>query len=307
MSLHPFACLVAVIALAVGAVSCAASADQKTGDAGASPSGGLAAEFGCSGVEAQPVLLPGASSFIYKTASGRDLRTYVFQPATPSANRPAILFYFGGGWRRGTVTQFLGQAQAAANRGYVAVLADYRVACRDKTSVLAAVEDARSAYSWLRREAPSLGVDPERIVLAGGSAGGQLALVTTASAPDGARPAALVLFNPAVDLTAIAPILGLSRDEAARISPSAMVMDDVPPMIMFHGTADRLVPIATARAFCGRMTDIGRQCALHEYAGQGHGFFNDREKDAASGVAPYEDTLARMFAFLGEVGSQPDR
>lgn len=273
----------------------------------ASSSSAFSGVLSCLGAGSAPTSLPGAASHVYKTASGRDLRVHVLQPAdafaslASSTHRPAILFFFGGGWRRGQVTQFLSQATAAAERGYVAVLADYRVACRDDTSVLDAVADAQDAYAWLRRASPELGVDPRRIVLAGGSAGGQLALVTALSAPAEARPAALVLFNPAVDLMAIAPWFGLPPEDVANISPSAMRVAVAPPMQLFHGDADRIVPVDTARAFCRKVVAEGGRCGLQEYPDQGHGFFNSHAKDA-TGIAPYDDTLARTFTFLDGLG-----
>lgn len=282
-----------------------------TSGCGTAPEGGplappstLSGELSCVGSGAAPPTVPGAISRVYKSASGRELRAHVLEPASQSANRPAILFFFGGGWRRGTVTQFLAQAKAAAERGYVAVLADYRVSCRDNTTAVAAVEDARDAYAWLRREAAGLGVDPGQIVLAGGSAGGQLALVASLSADSAARPVALVLYNPAVDLVPLASWIGLQREEAAEISPSAMNLAASPPMLILHGDADRIVPIDTAREFCSKVRAAGGSCELHEYAGQGHGFFNSHAK-GAQGLTPYDDTLARTFAFLNALGLQP--
>lgn len=279
---------------------------------GASPGGGLpsllpstlSGELSCMWNGAAPSTVPGATSHVYKSASGRELRAHVLEPVNPTTNRPAILFFFGGGWRRGTVTQFLGQAKAAAEHGYVAVLADYRVACRDNTTVIAAVEDARDAYAWLRRESAELGVNPGRIVLAGGSAGGQLALVASLSAGSAVRPAALVLYNPAVDLFPLTSLTGLQQDEVAKISPSAMNVAVFPPMLILHGESDRIVPVDTVRTFCSKVSAAAGSCELHEYAGQGHGFFNRHTKDA-QGLAPYDDTLVRTFAFLNALGMQP--
>ncbi len=264
----------------------------------------LLGELSCAGSGPAPPSVPGAVSRVYKSASGRELRAHVLVPAGPPVNRPAILFFFGGGWRRGTVTQFLAQAKAAAEHGYVAVLADYRVSCRDNTTVVAAVEDARDAYAWLRREAAEFAVDSGQIVLAGGSAGGQLALVAALSADSAARPAALVLYNPAVDLVPLASWIGLRREEAEEISPSAMNLAASPPMLILHGDADRIVSIDTVREFCRKVRAAAGSCELHEYAGQAHGFFNSHAK-GARGLTPYDDTLARTFAFLDALGMRP--
>src|SRR5579883_5976 len=255
----------------------------------------------CLSVPAQPANLPCAQSYTYKNASGRDLRIHVFG-AQVQGSHPAILFFFGGGWQRGTLAQFTDQAAVAAGKGYVAALADYRVLCRDGTSPVDALADAEAAYAWLRQQAPRLGIDPKRIVLSGGSAGGHLAAATALLAPQGEVPAALVLFNPALDLGALGDLVKLAPAQVAAISPSALPIGNLPPTVIFHGVADKLVPIATIRAFCARATAAGRQCELHEYEGQGHGFFNSRGVEPALGTSYYKDTLSRSFRFLASLG-----
>jgi acetyl esterase len=249
----------------------------------------------CAGIPAQPNTLPGATSFTYSTAA-RPLRIHVFRPAGARTPRPAVLFFFGGGWRVGSVAAFQPQAEAFAARGYVTLLADYRVTCRDGTSPLAATEDAAAAYAWLRAHTRDLGIDPARIALAGGSAGGQLALVTAMKAPPAERPAALALFNPAVDL--VTPAHWFQKPFARGISPSALPLAGLPPTIIFHGRNDAAVPIASVRTFCARATEAGRVCQLHEYRGKGHGFYHDEHFDPEIGTTPYADTLARSITFI---------
>lgn len=254
-----------------------------------------AAEGRCAGVAPQEAQIEGAEAFVYADA-GRPLKIHVLRPQNGVGPRPAALFFFGGGWRQGDVRAFEGQAQALAQKGMVAVLADYRVSCRDGTTAADSAEDAMAAYDWIRAHAGDLKIDSRRIVLAGGSAGGHLALATAMRASD--KPAALVLFNPAVDLTAMAPLLRLSPEAAKAISPSALSTAGLPPMTIFHGQADTTVPIQSVRDFCRRATEAGRRCEMHEYAGQKHGFFNSRADDPAIGASPYADTLARATMFL---------
>ncbi|WP_404339277.1 alpha/beta hydrolase [Sphingomonas sp. MMS12-HWE2-04] len=249
----------------------------------------------CTGIPAQPDTLPGATSFTYRTASGRDLRIHVFQPAGPRAARPAILFFFGGGWRVGRITAFRPQAEAFAARGYVTLLADYRVTCRDGTSPLAATNDAAAAYAWLRDHAAALGINSRRIALSGGSAGGHLALVTAMKAPAAERPAALILFNPAVDL--VTPARWYQKPFARGISPSLLPLAALPPTMIFHGEDDATVPIASVRTFCARATAAGRSCTVIGYRGKGHGFYHDYSLDPQIGTTPYADTLARSERF----------
>jgi len=254
------------------------------------------------GIAAAPHTLPGASSFTYKNAGNRPLRIHVFSPAGPAGPRPAILFFFGGGWRIGDVRAFAAQAKAFAKRGLVAALADYQVFSRDQSTPIDALADARAALDWLKGHARQLSVDPRRIVLAGGSSGGHLALVTAMMAPVDQRPAALVLFNPVVDVVRMAPKVHLTDAEARVISPSELPVADLPPMIIFHGEADQAVPIETVRAIRDRIIAANGQCELVEYAGQAHGFFNVRAVDSALGRSPYADTLKRALAFTDHLG-----
>ena len=269
---------------------------------------GLTSEPGesvCKDVGPAPESLPGAESIVYRTASNRPLRLFVFRPEKPSATPlRAVLFYFGGGWRSGSVTSFADQAQAFAANGYVAVLADYRVSCRDGTTPLAAVSDARAAYKWLRKHAGELGVDPTQIALSGGAAGGQLALVTAMEARPENKPTALVLFNPVVDLVTSAR--WYLKPLARQISPTTLSAEGLPPTLILHGEADRRVPIDTVRAFCNKAHDAGAVCAVRGYPGEDHGFYHRRTvlpvKTAAGGAVAQHDQALRDVRQVNEVG-----
>src|SRR5262249_6892648 len=118
--------------------------------------------------------------------------------------RAAIVFFFGGGWTNGRVEQFEPQAAYLAGRGMVAARADYRVKSRHNVTPDVCVEDAKSAVRWLLQNAAMLGVDPDRLVASGGSAGGHIAACTACPGLDAAgedtkissRPNAMILFNP---------------------------------------------------------------------------------------------------------------
>ena len=118
-----------------------------------------------SSIAPQPLSIDGATTYVYKSINGTALRLYVFSPPNHSSatRRPAILFFFGGGWTRGDVRQFVPQSQHLADRGMVAIVADYRVFGRHKTSPFEAIADAKSAIRWVRSRAVELGIDPDRI------------------------------------------------------------------------------------------------------------------------------------------------
>jgi acetyl esterase len=160
--------------------------------------------------------LPGSRAEIYKKISGVELPIHIFEPVNrkPGDRRPAIVFFFGGGWRGGSPAQFQHQCRYLASRGMVAMTAEYRVESRHGVKAVSCFRDAKSAIRWVRKNAGRLGIDPNRVAAGGGSAGGHLAgaLGTIQEfdeegedASISALPNALVLFNPALVL---APVKG---------------------------------------------------------------------------------------------------
>ena len=184
------------------------------------------------------------------------------------------MFFFGGGWVQGTVTQFTPQAQHFAERGMVAIVADYRVFRRHGTTALEAMADARSAVRWVRANAPKLGVDPNRIVAAGGSSGGHIALSAavfeTFDEPGedkkiSARPDALVLFNPAVDTSRDAASLTDRFGQRGRdASPAQHVIPGLPPILILHGKVDATVPYADVERFVLRPPHVAINVSLSD-------------------------------------------
>ncbi len=246
---------------------------------------------------------------VYKTVGNVKLKLFIYEGAKANEEtpRPAIVFFFGGGWSTGSPQQFEKQALYLASRGMVAITADYRVRTRHNTKVIDCVADGRSAIRWVRTNAKKLGVDPNRIAAAGGSAGGHIA-ACTAFISDfddpkedkqvSAVPNALVLFNPALVL---APLPGLdiknfravpNRDflgtEASRISPAHHIKSGGPPTIVFHGEADSTVPYETAQIFVEKMKAAGNACKLMGYPNQPHGFFNREPWTARTLIATDE-------------------
>ena len=240
---------------------------------------------------------------------GQDtLMLHVFD-AMPDAEapRPAIVFFFGGGWVSGSPEQFHPQAAYFASRGMVAISAQYRIKNKHATTPYESVADAKSAIRWVREHADELGVDPDRIVAGGGSAGGHVAACT--GILDGhedavddlsisSQPAAMILFNPVLDTSD----KGFGADrigpDSQSISPVHHVRPDQPPTLIFHGTADKTVPIEQAQRFCMAMTNAGNTCRLMSFEDMGHGFFNKgRHADK-----PYVATVRAAHEFLIELG-----
>lgn len=268
------------------------------------------------------VPVPGASAPPEESANGAPTRTieykkigdvslqlHVFEPAGHSADdsRPAILFFFGGGWTGGNPAQFYPHCQYLASRGIWAASAEYRIASKHKTTPDACVRDGKSAVRYVRAHAKELGIDPQRIAAGGGSAGGHVAAATgTVSGFDepgeatdvSAVPNALVLFNPVYDNGPTGYGHARVKEYWKEFSPLHNIHAKMPPAIVFLGTKDKLIPVATAEKFRDAMRAAGAQSELHLYEDQPHGFFNAKN----SGGKFYVATVTEADKFLAGLG-----
>jgi acetyl esterase/lipase len=242
-------------------------------------------------------------SITYKTIGETELQLHVFTPDghVESDNRPAIVFFFGGGWNDGSPSQFYPHCEYLASRGMVAISADYRVKSRNKTSPKECVKDGKSAIRWIRKHAGHLGIDPDKILAGGGSAGGHVAAATatTSGFEEGgedltvsSRPIALVLFNPVFDNGPDGYGHDRVKEYWQAFSPMHNIGETTPPTIVFLGTNDKLISVATAEEYKRLMENHGRHCDLQLYTGQPHGFFNYKNREY------FTKTVEEMDAFL---------
>lgn len=280
-----------------------------------------------------PPELPDSQEHAYKKVGDVELKLWLYRPKTRDLKpRSAIVFFFGGGWRAGSPQQFENQCRYLAARGMIAATADYRVKNRQGVSPFECVADAKSAIRWLRQNSKRLGIDPERIVASGGSAGGHIACCTGVipgldepgeDLSVSSVPNAMALFNPAVMMRNFGKYKLLDDEKNSdisertlgrpgEISPIEFVRENLPPTIIFHGTADEAVPFSTVKLFTELMTAKGNRCELKAYEGQPHGFFNPRLRNPDRKEAElknYRSTVAQLDAFLVSLGylQKPDK
>lgn len=253
-------------------------------------------------------------SLVYKTVGDVELKMDLFEPEGLKATdqRPAIVFFFGGGWSGGSTKQFYQQAAAMAAEGLVAFSADYRVKGRNKTTPFECVKDGKSAIRWVRQHAAEFGVDPNRIVAAGGSAGGHVAACTgviEGHEEDGedlsisSVPNAMILDNPVLDTTEKG--YGANRfkpENQTSLSPCHQVREGIVPTIVFHGTADKTVPFENAERFTTLMKEAGNECVLVPFEGKDHGFFNGSFFRPKNGDDDFDLIQKRSIDFLASHG-----
>jgi acetyl esterase/lipase len=190
----------------------------------------------------------------------------VYRPAM-SGPRPAVLLLHGGGWkapeRRSDMVSI---ARKLAERGYVVLNATYRTT--PDWTYPAPVEDLREAIKWLRAQTKTLGVDPERVGVFGYSAGGHLAaLLGLMDGPRETRVQAVVAGGAPSDLTLytggslVPAFMGGTLAEVpevfAKASPVNHASAGDPPVFIYHGRWDRLVPAEHARRLAAALERAG--------------------------------------------------
>ena len=269
-----------------------------------------------------PVIETASHVETFKVVDDFELKLWIFEPRghQPSDTTPAIVFFFGGGWTNGSPSQLTKQCEYLAARGMVAITADYRVASRNNVTMDKCVSDAKSAIRWVREHSSEYGIDPNRIVASGGSAGGHLA-VSTALLPKfdepnenleiSSKPNALVLFNPAlyfdpqdngeasdVENRSPNPVDRYGDNTAEDLSPYHHITKGAPPTIILSGSEDFLITEKTINMFGNKMKEVGSECTFVIYEGEPHGFFNWGMKNNG----PYIATTKRVDEFLVSIG-----
>lgn len=259
------------------------------------------------------------NQLVYKVIAGQELAVDMFysDASKNAGDNSAIALFHGGGWVFGDPSEFFEACRRYASKGYVTFSFQYRLSRNsDGTyphpdiSPIEAVKDARSAIRWLRAHADSLKIDPDKIVVGGQSAGGQLALATalldsineeTDKLDISPVPNALLLFSSNVNTLEpwIDMLLGDRRKEIWSISPYHNLKRSMPPAIVFHGEEDNQVLPYIVRMFKTRMDELGNYYDLHWYPGRKH-YLGEGNKKYATYFD--EDILELTDAFLEKFG-----
>jgi acetyl esterase/lipase len=233
----------------------------------------------------------------YCTGGGRPLLMDIFLPAIPARNpTPAVLWLHGGGWERGDKNGSSG-ALLLAGAGFATTSLYYRLSGDAKFP--AQIEDVKCAIRYLRSHAADYGIDPDSIGIAGASSGGHLALLVGAAGPDArlegsggwaetsSRVRAVCSYYGPTDFSAfmteygergrnaIRKLVGLppgNTDAYKRASPISYVTRDMPPVLMFHGDSDQLVPHTQSERMLAALQRAGGDAQLITVGNADHDF-----------------------------------
>jgi len=234
---------------------------------------------------------------VYKIIDSLKLTIDVFHTnqSYEHGNNTAIVFFHGGGWAFGSPDEFFTTCERYAEMGIVAFSVEYRLSIDNgitpsKTiSPIESVMDARSAMRWVRENAAKFHLDKNKIVVAGQSAGGQLALSTamideynekTDNPAVSSSPNAILLFSACVNTVEgwCDYLLGERRSKIWSISPFHHVRKGLPPMIEFHGLDDEQVPKWTLQFLENAMKKNGNEFELHMFEGRKHYLGGENKK-----------------------------
>ncbi len=266
------------------------------------------------------ILGSASESPVYKKINDSvDMRLNIYYPQNHVTNAPSpvIVYFFGGGFVQGSPIQFEEHCKYFAGRGIVAITADYRVISRNKGNGMNCIFDGKSAIRYIREHARELNIDPNRIAVAGGSAGGFLALECalddsrwqdpTDNAAISCVPNALVLLNPVVNAVEhqfrIAKFQVDEKDPASQsfageIDPMTHIHSGMPPGIIFHGTADKISAITFVQKFTDDYNAAGNKMQLVKFEGEKHGFTTMQYKNGKFFI----ETLKQTDQFLIDLG-----
>jgi acetyl esterase len=219
-------------------------------------------------------------AYVYREIDGQKLSAYIFLPTGKGSRKPtsAILLFHGGGWDAGSAEWTFEDARRFAVLGMVAVAVDYRLS-QGKITPIEALDDARSAFRWVRRHAAEFNVDPNQVAGYGVSAGGHLvAAAATIDFPGdkidntSSRPDLLLLWSPTLDTAANGWFVKLlqGRASASDYSPMEHASASTPPTSVVNGDKDTVTPLSGAERFRDRVIQSGGVCELNVYPGVGH-------------------------------------
>lgn len=230
----------------------------------------------------------------YKVIGHRKLKLYIFEPKTSDRNRACILFFIGGSFKKNpyrTPAHFQHQANYLSSQGIVAICVDYRTGRDEGFTPIQAIVDAKSAVRWVRKHSLKLGINPDKIVMCGSSAGGYISVSSIMFQDlndDGAYdnqnkdhiPNALIIFGSGMDGIDIMrrryPEL---LERAKYLSPIHNMQKCLPPTLWLCGTKEATPNkegelYEQNKAFVKQMIVEGNDITFEAYEGMEHGFFH---------------------------------
>src|SRR5437773_4348084 len=224
---------------------------------------------------------------IFGKGGDMDLKLDIYRPPAGSEKHMATIHFHGGGFARGSKDALSDRLRPYAALGYVAIAAQYRLS--GQAGFPALIHDAKAAIRWVRANAKTLGIEPQRIGVVGYSAGGYHALFTagTGNHPEfegsggnagvSSQVAVCLAYYPAANIPG--NMLPASSDDAARRAANATtyIAAGFPPTAVFHGMKDTTIPIESSQRLVQQLRDVSVPVEFHAFEGVPHAFDSNPE------------------------------
>tara|TARA_B100001057_G_scaffold464393_1_gene519542 strand:+ start:442 stop:1272 length:831 start_codon:yes stop_codon:yes gene_type:complete len=251
-------------------------------------------------------------SLTYSKKNNINLKLHFFEPSKKKSES-TVLFFHGGAWAFGSSYSLFKICRDISNQGITCISADYRIALKHNSKVKDSMDDAREAYKWVTSNAEILNLDPENIIVGGGSSGGQLA-ASLAMIPDEnnqiiTKIKGLILLNPALNTSVLDREIPENIEERrkklwlfvkklfegnfVKFSPSNYIKEGLPPSIILHGKSDKTIPIEIVEKFSNDMIEKGNVVKFLKWEGKGHQFYR-WDKEA------YPEVMSELIKFIKE-------
>jgi acetyl esterase/lipase len=237
----------------------------------------------------------------YGKGGETELKLDLAMPKEGDGPFPVVLCIHGGGWRQGNRQQMSKTIEVLAGRGYVAVTPSYRLAPDAKFP--AQIEDVKASVRWLRANAKTYKINPDRVGAIGFSAGAHLACLLgvtckddglegsggNADQPSGVQ--CVVSFFGPTDLTRndwskeveeniLVPFLGATIKDKPELykkaSPVTFVTKNAPPFLFFHGDKDKLVGLEQSTTLAEKLQKANVSAKVVVVEGEGHGWMGEK-------------------------------
>ena len=254
---------------------------------------------------------------VYAVSHGRKMKLDIYRPRNARGRLPVIVFTHGGGWAIGTRRIIEPAFVRQVKRGYALVSVSYSLT--GKASWPTQIHEVKAAYRWVRANADACGFDPERIIAAGGSAGGHLACVAALSGPGklegdlgetnaSSAVNAVVAVYPPTDLAnihgkgrlgrrTVEALLGgpvnAKQDALVEATPETYARADGPPVYLLHGTIDHVVPYAHGPALIEAITAAGGAAELMTLDGVAHADWRFNSGKPLDGIETFLDRVTQ--------------
>ena len=258
----------------------------------------------------------------YLTNADTNVKLYYKLPAKikPNAKLPAIIWIHGGAWVGGKANTFFANAAYCALKGAVGISLEYRVIDNNQASIVQCIADCKAAINYIKANATTLHIDATKIALVGESAGGHLAACMALLDNDNSTtPAALVLYNPVVNLATgkfikymnaevtlqtnkkldTISLLLQYQSVAKAISPLYLVKKRLPPTLIVNGLEDKITPYQFAERFADSLKKYSTKEKIILLPNIGHAFAVPHYKSSEQQVV---NALLKADVFLSKLG-----